>query len=293
MPWQIPVFIRVFVASILAPIFIKRVAGAPSRSRSLVLQYALAAGIAAIWALSVGVNFRYSGFYIVFVLGIFGAASCYCEWRAIDISLTKTSLFAQADDILALILGYLILHEGRLVNGTLKVGVLLAVLAVFLFIYGKIRQASGEGSSPARSLALWITGFSLIAGATIFSMRYFALAGMAISTFLFAKYAGSFIGAVLLFYITGPKERGLGMTPAQRFLVFILALIILSAMTLAYWSFTLVPITVAQPIYQVSEIIFPFMIGLWFFKEGKRLNAFQKSAMILGIISTTMIALAY
>ena len=61
----------------------------------------------------------------------------------------------------------------------------------------------------------------------------------------------------------------------------------------AYWAKMLAPITVVQPIFQVSEMIFPTLIGLWIFKEAKELNAWSRMAIVLGLAGGVTIALSF
>src|SRR3989344_9413055 len=111
MPWQVPVILRIVIGYLILPVLTKKIAKAPSRTRNLVWQYFLAAVFALIFAAIQGAELFQSRVLIVMLIGAFNAFACYCQWRAVDISLSKTSIATQWDDLITLGLGYLVLKE--------------------------------------------------------------------------------------------------------------------------------------------------------------------------------------
>lgn len=297
MPWQIPVFLRVVVSYFLHPYFVKKVADAPSRARSLVVQYVCTALCAGCAGLIGGADWGDVRIFVVMVIGAFNAFACYCHWRATAMSLSKTSLFTQADDLITLALGYLILGEGKVVGFALGVGVLLAVGSALLFAYEKGHKSAGSGTREATShawgIGVWIGLYSVIWGVAVFSMRYLSLEGMTLLAYVFAWYAGSVVGALAVRLFASKEEVGQPLTRRQVFIAARPALTAWTALMLSYWSMQLAPIIVVQPIMQVSEMIFPMIIGLWIFKEIHGLTRRGKCAITMGLVGGIIISLSY
>jgi hypothetical protein len=289
MPWQVAILISIMVGYILQPILNKKVSGLSSRTRNLLWVYFFAAVLATLIALLFGGKFGGTSFYLVFIVGIANAIGCYCYWRAIDINLSKTSLLNQMDDIIAMALGYIILSEGQFLNYALIFGIILSMIAVFVFSYARSAKTTKGGN-----IIVWIAIHSLISGIACFSMRYFHLTGVSILSFVAAWYEGSFLGAYLVFILSGKKERGKEQLSFKKILKLVpLSAVFLSSLLIAYWIRTLTPIIISQPIWQVSEIIFPTIIGLWIFKEIKGLSFAEKVAMLAAATGGVIIMISF
>jgi len=116
--WVVPLVLLMVVSYIIYPWLIKRVADSPSRPRSLIVFYFVNTILAAIFAYISGASFNTTALWVV-VMGIANAFACYCHWRAIAISLSKTSIFTQLDDLTAIGMywhGIYILGRSRLGN---------------------------------------------------------------------------------------------------------------------------------------------------------------------------------
>ena len=289
MYWQIPLILAIIIGHLIVPFLIKRITQLPSRTRNLVWQYFFCALFATIIAFITGTKFFDKQFLIIAIIGIFNAFGCYCQWRAIDLSLSKTSLFTQADDLIAIALGYIILHEASFLNPMLGLGVITCISSAVIFAcnewYAKIHTYS--------HILKWVAGYSIIWGIACFSMRYFSLKDMPILSYIAAWYQGSLCGALLILIFSSRKEKGETLTFQKVIRVIPLATTIWICLTLTYWVFILAPITVAQPIFQVSEMIFPTIIGLWIFKEIKELNRLTQIAMIIGLAGGIIIMFSY
>jgi hypothetical protein len=66
------------------------------------------------------------------VIGFYTALATYAYWRPIDLILSRTALFAFWDDLIAMGLGYGLLHEGQFLNAWMLTGIGMSVLAVIL-----------------------------------------------------------------------------------------------------------------------------------------------------------------
>lgn len=302
MHWLVPVALVSLVGYVVQPYFNKKIADLPSRTRNLCWQYLFAAILANLIALVAGVNFfKDPRVIVIAILGIFNAFGCYCYWRAINVSLSKTSLFTQADDLTAMVLACVILGENRLVNSSLGIGIVFSLFAVFLFVLAKRHMASSDiqkngafdQNSLKKGIALWVALYSIIWGVAMFSMRYFALKGMLLPTYVVGWYSGAFIGALIVFVLAGKTEAGqpLGIKNTLRILP--LSLTICTSVTLAYWARSVAPLIVTQPIFQVAEMVLPTAMGLWVFKEIKALNFLSRIAIAVGLASGITIALSW
>ena len=292
--WLIPVFFRIIFAYLIAPGLIKKMTDEPARTRKLVWQFGLAAIFAVGLAVLAGANLADPRIAIVLLIGAVNAFACYCQWRAMAISLSKTSIFTQADDLIAIGLGYIFLNEASFVGLGLGIGIALAIGSALLLSVVKSRGSknSVQGKNE-RSLLMWVGAYSLIWGGAMFSYRWFAVQNVSPFAFMAAWYAGSFVGAVGVYFAMGKEEAGRPLTRRQTSIVACLAVVIVASNLAAYWTTVFAPITVAQPIFQIAEMVFPTLIGLYVFKEKKDLGRIDKLAFAVGMAGGVIIALSY
>ena len=59
------------------------------------------------------------------------------------------------------------------------------------------------------------------------------------------------------------------------------------------WPNSLAPIVVTTPVFQVSEMIFPTLIGLYIYNEKKNFNWLGWVAMGLGLVGGLIIAFSF
>ena len=297
MPWQVLIVLYIVLSYVIHPVLKKRISAAPSRTRNLVWQYFFAAILAGSTAVICKTHLWDRRLLIVMVIGAFNAFACYCSWRAVAISMSKTAIATQWDDMITLGLGYLVLNEGKLLNPILLVGVVISVGSALFFTL--VRKApSTEMSSPTATpersrLGLWIILYSVIWGGAVFSMRYFALEGISLLSYVAAWYAGSFLGALVVFAVAGKKEAGENLTRKQVVGIIPLAASCWLPLMTEYWISSLAPTTVYQPIYQVAEMVLPTIIGLWLFKEAKDLRPIDKAVFAVGMAGGLIIVLSY
>ncbi len=291
--WLLPVVLGVLVGYIVQPILNKKMAGAPSRARSLVWQFAFAAIYANVICVATGSFALNTAFGLVFGIGVANAFANYSYWRAIDMSLSKTSLFTQADDLIALGLGYVVLHEYRIIGPLLGAGLVLLVGSALVFSYEASRRRGANGVAHVRGIALWIALYSVIWGIAAFSGRYFAFGGTPLLLYICAWYSGSFVGSLGVFALCPESERGAPISTLQIGRAAVLAATIMTSMSLAYWARSLAPITVTQPLYQLAEMVLPTVVGLWYFKEKQALSRVEKIAIAIALVGGTFIAFSY
>lgn len=284
--WQILVASRVVIGYCLGPILIKRITGLPSRTRRLTWQF----GFCFVFSLMLGIatqeSFLRLSLMPIFIFGIFNSFAAYCQWRAVDVSMSKNALFAQGDDLIALSLGYVLLNEAQVLNGILIAGILLCVVSAVAFSLMGNRGAEKTSSS----IIPWVAVYSVIWGVGVFLMRYFAKEDVAFPSFITAWYGGSFLGAFFIGKLMGIQEAGARLDPKGMLGVGILAITVWTSLILNYLALGQAPITIVQPIFQVGEMVFPLIIGLWLFKESRQVTPPQKAVMVTGLAGVAIIA---
>lgn len=423
MNWQIAVLSRIILGHIIGQVVFKKISGLPSRILNMSWMFSFCVILSIVFVILIKDDY-YSIFNKYWLeiagIGVFNGFAAYCLWRAVDISLSKTALFTQADDLTAMLLGYLFLGEAKFLNLNLVIGIIICFSAGTLIVlqrYTSIENNKHERKNIA--LIFWVAGYSFIWGVAGFSMRYFALEGVSFSTFLTSWYSGSVIGILfilsvskiiqrfvflqrlihllnnvvhsavnrssqtgllflvlipkysmkfvslrrlihllntvfnsiiipmrkflvsivkvivekaavlhnilkgtawlirmsqysrkfylaLLFHYNAVKQNYLikiivhfgniriwGIAIARIFAIFILSMFVWVTQLLGYWAKHLAPLTVTEPIFLVSEMIFPALIGLWFFKERQDLTTTEKIAFPLGLAGGTLVGFAY
>jgi len=283
MPWQIIVFIRVIIGHIVAPVLYKKATQTKSDLEKLIWwQFLFCLTLSVGYGLIFGFTFK-SEILLVAIIGFFNSFGCYCQWQAVKINLAKASLFTQADDIIAVLLGYLILHETKYLNTALGFGVIGCFLAASILISAKF--------SENMRLIKYIGIYSVIWGVASFLDRYFALQSIPFSEFLIGWYGGSFIG--ISFFLLREGRLVVKAPKNEIALVAGLSIFVWLSKLLGYWGANLVPITIFQPIYLVTEAIFPTLTGLHIFHEYKTLEFKEKLAIALGLASIIAITVSY
>ncbi|MBI4143086.1 hypothetical protein HY480_04390 [Candidatus Uhrbacteria bacterium] len=294
MPWYIPVIARIIVGNICGQIVLKKVTGLPSRTRRFVWQFFFAALLSWIAiAITGSTPTAWSTIAIIAVVGFVNSGGAYFQWRAIEISQSKTAVFTWADDLIAIGLGYVILAEHRVLTPSLAIGVVICVGACVAIGFSERHSGTNDPSRTTFALIGWIAGYSVIWGIAAFVMRYYGVRDVPISTFAAAWYTGALVGALVIRSIIGVREQGAPLTGRGIAGTFVLASFIWLALILAYWSRMLAPITVVQPIHQVSEMVFPALVGLFIFKESRTFTTQGKFLLALACAGGIMVALSF
>lgn len=296
MDWRLLLLLLVLTNFVIKPAVNKKIVDRPGRTRSLMLMFAGCVACATIAFAAFGAPMPRHLYWIPVVLGlgVFNSFACYCHWRALAISQSGTSVVAQADDLVAISLGYIVLGETRYLSWPLAIGIVLSLGSAGLLAAEKFNAGENRHGS-FRDLVLWVLGFSVIWGTTIFSCRLIALQGVAMPTFILCWYVGSLLGSVAILRAMGKKEAGPPATWSQIQGTALLAFVSWLAMLILYLMSGRAPLTFTQPVLQASEVVFPTIIGLWVFKEKKEQFMNRKSRVLFGtaFIGGLLSALAY
>ncbi len=292
MPWQIPLALNVLITYVLNPIAIKKSVGLPGRTPRLVLMFFGNATLAGLFLVLFPEGLAWDAQMLMAAgVGVANSAACYAHWRAADISLSRTSVLAQGDDIIALALGYLVLRETQYVDWLVGLGIFLCMGSAIVMSLSK-RPKDEEGKTP-RAFVAWVVLYVTLWGVAVFSLRYFGLHGMSVPAFLFAWYGGSFAGSLVVAALMGKKEREGAVTRTGLLWVLALCATSLTGLGVSYWAKVLAPITIVQPILQAAETILPTLIGLFLFKEVREFGWKGKFLFAAGFGGSLLLALVY
>jgi hypothetical protein len=297
MPWYVPVVLRIVVTYVALPILVKPLAEHPARAPILALQFLGAVGLALPAALILGQGTLHVP---IAVVGFFTGLAAYAYWRAIDLSLSRTALFAFWDDLIAIGLSYGLLREGQFLNAWMLTGMGMSVLAVILFtVHNYISPATGDkDQAPVpRTHFLYIGLYSVILGLGVFFMRYTGLQDIGLGRFLLNWYGGAGMAAVLLVLTFRMRMH----TPAVPLALSRQAwlrlcggsLLILVAVGSAYGAYRLAPQTIVQPLFLVGEMVGPALIGLYVFGERDTLARHDQLYFALGLAGGLLVALSF
>jgi hypothetical protein len=297
MPWYVPVVVRILVTYIALPILVKPLAEHPARAPILALQFLGAVGVALPIALILGEGTLHGPTAIV---GFFTGLAAYAYWRAIDLSLSRTALFAFWDDLIAMGLSYGLLREGQFLNGWVLTGMGMSVLAVILFtVHTYISPATGDkDQAPVPSVHFLYVGlYSVMLGLGVFFMRYIGLQDIGLGRFLLNWYGGAGLATGLLVLTFRMRMH----TPAVPLALSRQAwlrlwggsLLILVAVGSAYGAYRLAPQTIVQPLFLVGEMVGPALIGLYAFGERETLARRDQAYFALGLAGGLLVALSF
>lgn len=303
--WYIPVVLRILVANGLAAWMLKKTVGLHSRTTRLFLQFLFCAVLALLLALSTHSLILNRITLLVVGIGVLNSLAAYCQWRAMDISLSKTSLFTFWDDFIAMGMSYVILGEGRYLNVGTSIGVVLSSTAVILFTAYNYKKTSGSdhaqhASSSTRlptSFYLYVLSYSVIWGVAMFMHRYAGVESIRTSSFLFAWYVGSVVGAGAIMVFSRYVARG--VLPVKKLSMrevgwlFLLSVTIVTSLALGYLAYQAAPQNIVQPFFLVGEMVLPSIIGLYIFHERKTLDAKEKALFIVALTGGLIVALCF
>lgn len=295
MTWQLAVILRVIVAHGLCSYLVKKTAIQRRRTEQFLWRFLFCVLMALLCVVFSGGLKVDKAFFLIVTAGFFNGLAAYASWRAIAISLSRTSLFTFWDDIIAMGLGYLILGEVKFLNLGIMIGAFLSLVAVVIFAVINYRRSkrsekntydTSKDHLPIKFF-FFVGMYSVIWGVTTFTTRYWALDGVGLPVFGFGWYLGAFFAAILifLFYKDNSRDqqdttklswREIGVTAALAALTF-------TALILGYIVYGAVPITVLQPIFLSSEMIIPSLIGLFIFHEKKQFENIDWFCFILGL----------
>ncbi len=193
-----------------------------------------------------------------------------------------------SDDLIAMALAYYFLNEGQLLNPPMTAGILLSFAAVALLSHSDYRRkdTTPEGGHPL-ALYGWIAGYSVIWGVAIFCTRLMALENIGASTFIAGWYSGALLAALVILQLK-PGART-AITARDAILSVGLGCVILTALGLNYWALAVAPLLIVQPLFLVSEMVLPALIGLFGFGEKKDYGSAEWCYLGAGALGATLV----
>jgi hypothetical protein len=289
--WLVPVILKIVTAYTLYPWLLKKVSSKKSREKRFALQFSFCA----IFAVAIGIITGHfvlgAAALIITLIGVFNGLGAYCQWRAFDLSLSKTSIFTFFDDVIALTLCYIFLKEDRAINTYIIIGTGLGILSAVLFSLYSYRR---ERMRVNLQLLMFVGTYSVIWGGAFFFMRYFALKQIGAGTFLPSWYGGTLITALVIMRFSRKKMANeKQLTKKDVVGPALLGVFALLALWFTYWSYELAPQTVVQPIYLVAQVVVPTFIGLYFFGEAKTLSKAEWLFFGIGLSGSVFIVAGF
>ncbi|MCK4781631.1 hypothetical protein KAS79_01755 [Candidatus Parcubacteria bacterium] len=225
---------------------------------------------------------------LIGAVGFINTFGNYCQWRAFDISLSKTVLFFPLMEVTAIGLAMIFLGEINLWNIQLILGAALCFSAIWLF-----RSSTGNDGKIKeifnKKWFLFTLAMILIFGVAGFLMKLFSFT-VSQGTFLMGWYGGAFLGALPILRLE--KQNPLQASRKTILLVFPLSLAILGSLFALYWTFQLGgPVSMVLPLRGLFITIIPVLLGWSIFKERKGLSRKEWFGFTIGIIGTILVLL--
>src|SRR3989344_3075775 len=214
---------------------------------------------------------------LIALMGLVNSFGNYCFWKAMKLSMSKTSLFIPLIDVMAIILAIILLQEAKDLTWHIIFGAALCFVSIWLFRSSHSRKEKAN----AEWLAYMATCV-IIAGIGTFLMKVFTFSS-GTGTFLVGWYGGSLVGASLL---SLAKKEKIVLLSAKHFaLIFFLSLSIVGFLGTLFYVFGHGgPMAIVLPIKSITGTIFPVLIGWVFFSEYKQLRRREYLAFAVGIL---------
>jgi hypothetical protein len=297
MDWYMPVVCRIVTGYIAVPILLKPMVDKYPHTTMLFLQFVCCFAVALPVAAALN---QHRVDWMIMAVGFVNGLAAYYYRKAITMSLSRTALLAFWDDLLAMGLSYVILHEGQFLTTGIILGMVASLGAVILFTvhsYRKQQTGKDEHDIIPKRLYLYAGAYSVILGVGVFFMRYLGVKNTGLGTFLVNWYGGVVLAATLLL-LTAPEE---GKDPAvfarlpwkDWLRILGLSLLVLVTMSAAYAAYRLAPQTVVQPLFLVGEMIAPALIGLYVFAEREALDRQEHLYFAVGLVGGILVALSF
>lgn len=296
-PWFVPVGIYVVVAYVGVRWLGKHLANQPDQIKRITVNMAFCACAGALFALITG-DLRFdSSTYIVMGVGVLNAFANIAQWLATKVSMSKTSMLSFGDDIIAILLVWVIIGDGKYLNVVSASGMMLCLLTGVLFWWHSNKAKADKEKS---AFYFHVLAYCVLWGVAIFAQRYFAFNNLPTAQFVFAWYLGSFLTMAVIFAgrgvvraVSGSIERSVAFRLKDYAVVFVFAIGIAGCLAIEYWAKILAPLTVIQPIFLVSEAVIPTIVGWTIFREGKTFDRTQWFFSGLGFTGVVLLALGF
>lgn len=272
-----------------APIVLKLVAGRLPKAQALSLQFLICAVLIWLFGLATG-NFQPSSeMIIIATVGFVNAFGAFCQWQAIDLSMSKTYLLAPLAQILTVFLASTFLNEVAKWNIPLIMGITLSFLGVFVFVISRAGIKKENKNNNIKKWLFFVSAMIIIFGTASFLMKVFSFS-VPRTSFLISWYTGAFLGSLSILYSS--KQNFFKYPGKTIFLVPLASLAILSYLATEYWAFELALASQVAPFQAVAGTFAPLLSGWFIFKERKGLSKKEMLAFATGIVGALLIILA-
>ena len=151
--WLVPVALKILCGDLWGSWLLKVVSHERSRLTRFAINYFVAAVIASALAFLFG-QFSFDRlFFILIIIGFANGFAAYAQWRAIDISLSKSYLFNWGYGVIAMILGFFLLSESKFLNTFIGLGIAISIVSAICLAYcGYQRQKNDENPIPKKNI---------------------------------------------------------------------------------------------------------------------------------------------
>lgn len=271
------------IAWILIKVIVRKL---PWRAQALSLQFLLCAILIYLYSLAVG-NFHLTRDALLVVpIGFLVSFGAYCQWRAIDLSMSRTALFFPLGSVLTIVLAGIFLQELAKWNPMLTGGMALSFFAIFLFL--KSSKTKKKNNQKEKSFKQWLFFASvmiIILGTAVFMRK--VLDYIPLLQWLTYWYTGAFLGSLPLLYLE--KQNPFKFPGKLIFLVPLVSLAILGHLATQFWAIDLTLISRVESFRVVGIIFLPVLIGWFIFKERKGLSKREGLAFLIGTAGALLI----
>jgi drug/metabolite transporter (DMT)-like permease len=220
------------------------------------------------------------------ISGSFNALANYSFLSAVELSLSKTSLFLPFVDIFSLLLTIIFLGENLLFTFQVAAGIILCFLAMFLFQTSSKRENSSKEMDKKKWFIFTLL-MILIYGVSVFLIRIFS-ATITRGDFLIGFYLGSFFGSLPI--ILWEKQNPAKISRKMTLLFIVISLAIFSNLSFLYLTFQLGgPASIVLPVRRSIATIATVLIGWLIFKERRGISKKEILGFVIGIIGVVVI----
>jgi len=174
-PWLVPIVLKCVLVYLFGSWFMKKMVSLPSRTQRFFLQFLFCSILALAIAAYQGALSLNGSFLVLLAIGFFNGLAAFCQWKAIDINLSKNSLFTVWDDVIAMGLSCVILNETKVLNHGLVAGILICLITVVLFAFYSYKKSStSKTTNTPPAFFFYVGTYSVIWGVATFFMRSLA-----------------------------------------------------------------------------------------------------------------------
>ncbi len=268
------------------------------QSRQLFILYAWALTIALVIAAVRSQLIWNVAMVQIFVIGIANAYGGYCQWKAIQISMIRNSLFGVMPSLFSMALAFVLLGEAKHLTSLAWSGMGICALAVAVFTISRYVRKRKEHQDDGSTLALiqYIASYAVIWGITGFLLKTDVVQELDVAQFMLGMYCGSFVTATTLMILLSRQEREKHDAPLDLKktipLLGVLAVCIVTWVGVSYFAYKHFFFVMVAPITMVITTVVPVIISILFFKkERNELTKFEWAVLSMGILGIVILAL--